>query len=477
MSDFSADAVAYKDPNVGQVFSLQGCPVAAKFYWDRSRISYIQGCFGSGKSVAAIQKLMMLAASQEPNADGIRKSRAAVVRNTFSQLMDTTVRTWLDWFPPPVWGTYLKSSNEYNMRWALEDGTIVELEVWFRGLDRPDQVSNLLSAEYSFCFFNEARGIAIEIFEAMDGRIGRYPPKKDGAECTNPCIVMDSNPPDEDHWIYKLFEEERPANAKAFYQPSGLSPEAENIKNLPDNYYENLAQGKDDYFVNVYVHGKYGYLREGKPVYPAYTDNIHCNPEIEMITGRPLYIGLDFGLTPSCVIAQQDVSGRLLVLDEVTSERAGIKQFLEVVLPYISTEYAGLNVAGWYCDPRGADSGQADMTSPYDVMYDVGIVPEDGLQDPVIRVESVTNLLNRMVDGSPAITISHRCKMLRKGFSGAYHYRRLKVSKERYVDKPDKNEFSHIHDALQYLCTRLYGAGVSTKKAVMPKVVGMGRRR
>ena len=43
-----------------------------------------------------------------------------------------------------------------------------------------------------------------------------------------------------------------------------------------------------------------------------------------------------------------------------------------------------------------------------------------------------------------------------KGFTGGYHYRRLQVSGERYDEKPNKNRFSHIHDALQYL---LLGAG------------------
>ena len=41
--------------------------------------------------------------------------------------------------------------------------------------------------------------------------------------------------------------------------------------------------------------------------------------------------------------------------------------------------------------------------------------------------------------------------MLRKGFAGGYHYRRLKVAgDERYHDEPNKNGFSHVHDALQY---------------------------
>ena len=36
----------------------------------------------------------------------------------------------------------------------------------------------------------------------------------------------------------------------------------------------------------------------------------------------------------------------------------------------------------------------------------------------------------------------------------------MQVSGERYTDKPDKNDYSHVHDALQYL---LLGAGEGTK--------------
>ena len=64
--------------------------------------------------------------------------------------------------------------------------------------------------------------------------------------------------------------------------------------------------------------------------------------------------------------------------------------------------------------------------------------------------------------------IDPKCVNIIKGFDGGYHYRRMQVSGERYDDKPNKNRFSHIHDALQYM---LLGAGegrsltVGTKNA------------
>ena len=41
-------------------------------------------------------------------------------------------------------------------------------------------------------------------------------------------------------------------------------------------------------------------------------------------------------------------------------------------------------------------------------------------------------------------------------FRSGYHYRRLQVSGDRYDEKPLKNRYSHVHDALQYL---MMGAG------------------
>lgn len=54
-----------------------------------------------------------------------------------------------------------------------------------------------------------------------------------------------------------------------------------------------------------------------------------------------------------------------------------------------------------------------------------------------------------------ANSLTRTCKALRKGFNGGYRYRQLQVAgDERYTDEPDKNQYSHIHDAAQYACSR-----------------------
>ena len=52
--------------------------------------------------------------------------------------------------------------------------------------------------------------------------------------------------------------------------------------------------------------------------------------------------------------------------------------------------------------------------------------------------------------------LDNRCLNLKKGFNGGYYYRRLQTSGNRYDEKPFKNRYSHVHDALQYM---MMGAG------------------
>jgi hypothetical protein len=75
----------------------------------------------------------------------------------------------------------------------------------------------------------------------------------------------------------------------------------------------------------------------------------------------------------------------------------------------------------------------------------------------VLRREAVASTLTRLVDGEPGLIIDPRCTIARKGMAGGYRYRRVQVTgAERFQDKPEKNHFSHVCEAGQYM---LLGAG------------------
>lgn len=423
------------------------------------------GPFGSGKSSACAVEVVSRALAQQPGPDGIKRSRWIIIRNTYRQLADSTIRTFHQWFPPVHFGDYRQSDQSYTMK-AFEN---CEIEVLFRALDRPDHIANLLSLEVTGAWVNEAREVPWPIIEALMGRVGRYPSKREGG--TNFYgIVLDSNPADTDSKLYKQFcETEYDKNyAELFMQPDGLGPDAENLENLPggQEYYKKMAVGKDPEWVKVYCRGQWGFVQDGRPVYPEYVDSAHC-VEIKGNKFEPIYRGWDFGLTPSCVFTQMSPAGQLLVLDELVSESMGADKFSDEVLEHSSQHYPDMEFID-IGDPAGSQRAQTDEKTCFQILHAKNIMIEPGLQTLQIRLESVRKPLTRLVMGKPGFQMHPRCKQTRKGFLGGYCFRRLQTSSERYTATPDKNSYSHIHDALQYVCTRLFGGGLTTRTSGDP---------
>ena len=422
------------------------------------------GPIGSGKSVACCWEIFKRACEQTADNQGRRRSKWVVARNTYRELMDTTIKTWFDWFPQSM-GLWRKMDLTHYINIGLPDGTEVQLEVIFRAMDKPDDVKKLLSMEVTGGWINEAREVPKAILDGLQGRVGRYPPPRDfgEGEYTKDLywsgVIMDTNPPDDDHWWYELFEELIPRGFKLFKQPSGLSNEAENRMHLHPDYYDRLRAGKQPEWIKVYVEGKYGNITDGQPIYPEYNDEIHSteeflkpNPDLE------LWVGLDFGRTPAAIFAQQAADTQWRFIDEITTENMGAVAFAEILGTKLRKDYRGYTIHV-FGDPAGDDRGQVDERTPFDVLYAAKIdcLPAPS-QDPVIRREAVARQMTRMTfTGKPGVIISPKCRLLRKGWNGNYKYRRLQVAGEdRYENKPLKNRFSHPCEAAEYL---LVGAG------------------
>ena len=264
----------------------------------------------------------------------------------------------------------------------------------------------------------------------------------------------------------------KPDNWSFYTQPSGMverktedgeiedydpNPKAENTKNMLKTYYSNLIRGKTKSWIDVYVMNQLGHIQDGKPVYPMFASEVHiAEAEIPVATGHPVYVGVDFGLTPAAVFGQK-VRGRWFLQSEIVAIDMGIVRFAEVLRNELSTRFAAASEVIIYGDPAGDFRAQTDESTPFHILRGAGLRAFPAPSNSVdLRLESVSSQLNKMVDGKPAFLIDRRCQQLIKGFEGGYQYKRMEVSGERYADKPDKNMYSHIHDALQYM---LLGAG------------------
>jgi hypothetical protein len=441
-------------------------PTGALFHADKTSIvKAIMGPVGSGKSITCIMELMKRSTEQAPNAKGVRRTRCAIIRNTYGELKTTTIKSFEDWIPRK--NSRISTEAPYTgfVHGDLPDGTTYEAEFIFLALDKPDDVHRLLSLELTYAWINEAREIPETIFRQVLQRCGRFP-RKIEAPTTWSGVIMDTNPPDTDHWYYNLAEVQKPERYKFFRQPGGIikvgdryepNPAAENIDHLPpgyDYYLRQCTPGADENMIRVMLMGEYGTLRSDRPVYPQFSDQVHVQENIPVLRHTPLLLTFDFGLTPACLICQRGENGQLRVLQEMYDDDNGLKQFLdERVCPTLSSEkYRGIPVTA-VCDPAGMQRSQADATlTPVSeiLRHNISVFPAK-TNEFSQRKAAVERLITRLcTGGKPALIVDKACRRLIKGFISGYCFRRKVGYNDLYRDVPEKNKYSHVHDALQY---------------------------
>ena len=432
-------------------------PLTGKaFMQSDAKMRTLMGPVGSGKSVTCSFEIVRRATMQEPNEQGIRKTRAAVVRETARQLQDTTIKTFLDWFPPGVCGTYMRTTKTYFFK--VGD---VECEVMFRALDDADDVANLNSLELTFTWFNECKDIHPEIVDAMSKRIGRFPSKKDGGPTWHG-MWGDTNPPTMDTWWFYQMEHLDPKDGVSendngwdvFKQPFGRSTDAENIENLPENYYD--TQGRSDEYIRTFIDGEYGLSLSGQPIYKYFRPDYHMGKETlrPIVNGvRPIVIGMDLGLTPAAVIGQQDPRGRVLILGEAVSFDMGIQRFTRTILkPLIIEHWSGAPIIV-VTDPAGIQRAQTDERSAVDIIKAEGLKVFPAKTNNIsARISAVDDFLMRQVDGDSAFLVDPSCTNLKAAMMGGYRYHPKNGTIE-------KNKHSHVAEALQYLMMHINTVG------------------
>lgn len=434
----------------------------AKFHASKAFVRGIRGPVGSGKSTGMCQEILRRAREQVAGPDGIRHSRFVIVRNTYGELKDTTVKTWLDWVPEEWFGKFNRSQGEMKHQVRIAD---VDCEVLFRALDKPDDVRKVLSLELTGAWVNEAREVPKQIIDALGDRVGRFPAIRDGG-ATWSGVMLDTNPPDEDHWWFHAAEEEKPEGWEFFSQPAGLiqkdgkwieNPEAENVDNLSPHYYATRAAGKREDYIRVYYAAQYGFVQEGKPVFPEYSDSVHgAKNDLALIPNKPIYIGIGLALESAALFGQTRDNGQWIWLDELVPENGGAVNFADLLSSKIKTDFAPGTVFKTFAK-KPADPSDEDSEA-IRILRGRGIFATTGrISDATLRREAVAGVLSRLVRGEPALLVSSKCKVTRKAMTGGYCYARIQAAgDDRYHDEPVKNRYAVLGEAAQYM---LVGGG------------------
>lgn len=453
-------------------------PSTIPFLTSDKFISMIVGPVGSTKTTAGIYKIPYEAQRVAASKDGIRRSRYVWVRQTRQQLLDTSIPDFLKTFPDGVFGKYEKSNMKYTLR--FDD---VECEVLFRGLDESDDVRRLLSLQLTGAICEEFRELNPDIYDALQGRVGRYPdgmlvphrPEWGLDDKGNPiqgCVDdygrsvdklwMMSNPPDAGTFFEdKISNPEE--NMHVTIQPSGLSDEADWIHLLKSNYYENLAIGKAEDWIDVYIHAKFGKSLSGQPVFRCFDRDTHVAKEpVKFHPQTTLVIGVDAGLNPTAVITQQTYDGRVLVLDAITGAEGGmgaLRFIRERLKPLLATKYPGIPHQ-IVIDPAAQQRAQSDERTVMDIFklegFSVKPAPTNSI---VARLAVVEKYLTRTVEGKPAFLVDPGCTLVIQAFAGKYRYKTN--TKGVTDDTPEKaHPWSDVADSVQYACLRHDGGAI-----------------
>lgn len=466
-------------------------PIAAAFMASRNPVDAIMGPVGSAKTSTCIWRLMFTALEQAPHpVTRIRKFSFAAIRSTYRDLERTTIPSWLRWFPREL-GSFTGGTGgtpaKHEMRLRLVDGTTLHLVAHFIGLGDQTIEQATRGLEVTAFYLNEADLLPALVLSHCFSRAGRDPAVDASvgfAGATWRGVILDCNAPDVDNWIYTTFIEHLPEGWDFFRQPSGLAPDAENLQNLPPGYYDEMVKSMPDWLARRLVRNEFGYSRDGKPVYPEWNDHLHVAGQVLLPTpGQVIALGLDAGLNPGAVWLQEQPDGQIRCLYELTGDNVGAETFGAAIDRVNASMFAKFDVEAWP-DPAGfakapeaTDERSWVQTVKNKTKLKMHRLPTNALMP---RLEAVRQPLTRLIDGHrPGYLLSPSCRILRKGFNSGYRYRRLQISgTDRFADVPDKNEFSHPHDANQYGCMgiRGYAAVTGRQQRASDRARELGRR-
>lgn len=445
-------------------------PTVAQFMSSGAFARFILGPVGSGKSTGSMIEIIRRMSEQAPGHDGVRRTRFVLVRQTLKQIKDTALKEFDTWVAPLC--TFKVSEN--TLHFAFND---VVSEINLIPLDDENDQRRLLSMQITGAWINEFPEIDPGLIDAIAGRCGRYPSSAQGGASWSG-IVADGNFPTEGSDWHRIFEYGMPPDWQLFKQPSGLAPDAENLDWLnqtpltlglplghPERiaqgrkYYERLSRGRSEDWVRRYVKAEYGNDPSGSAVFrESFKHSFHTTDHLEPVHGHPLIIGQDFGRDPCSIICQLDHRGRLLVLEEVVAEDIGLELHLARALrPALSKEaYFGKPVAV-IGDPAGMQRSTSYEETSFDVVKRAGFMAYPAPTNNIdARLRGVEAFLLAQRDGGPAMLIDRdKCPRLVRALGGGYRYAKLKSGQLKPL--PDKNEYSHIMDALQYAAGAAHG--------------------
>ncbi len=402
---------------------------------------------------------------------------------------------------PQSLGTFRGSRGDpadhiFDIPIPLANGQVAlcHVEVLFRAVNDLDVEEFFRGLEATAFWLPEAdtNGDLDAVLSLASNRAGRYP-EPDDRPAGDPAfkgVFGDANAPMINtpfhrRFYMKLMADGKPAPAsdRLFVQPSGFSPNAENLFNLrkiSKDYYGEMAAQLASYDVQRLLHNKPGFGRHGDPVHPNFDEALHvATRPIDEDPHSMVVISVDAGsgaLIPAAAFSQRRYSGQWAFGAEiwVKDGQMTTPQLGQGIRETMNRRYPNCKNAVICIDPAAAArNAQTEYTTAQHLQEEAGIevilAPTNANN---FRRNALDSLFLARVAGSPRdpmIIIDRECEGLIQGLAGGFHYpRRAGV----LSTTPAKNRFSHIVEAAEYGPLTIDGVDAREGRFIRPDGFG-----
>jgi hypothetical protein len=493
-----------------------------EFHADPSFIRVLIGGRGSGKTAATVMEATRHCWA---NAGGkclfVRKTELSQVDSTIDSMLtlfseldpnyytegdDTLFKTWNDGRTVRLPSRLAIAHYEHAKRtlktkaerkaWLDTEGNKWCGFIEFRGLPNVGvSQSKLRGFECSFMALVEADQMGHQDFMLSLACLrwkGADPETcDDNGFILDTCVILDTNPPDPDHWIAKLEDEEKKKSDDEKEMRFWHISTYENEHNLPPDYIRRqilLPYANNPAMIKRMLYGQYEYAFSGNPVFYNFRVGYHVGHGMQWPTGATLIRGWDFG-TFNCVLwsayfrrmrtdapkgSPPKFVEYLHFLAEQYMEESDTDRQAKLCIERTKDEFeicfdtrycaAMMDV----CDPSGENSNfSTEKTkSSVAIMNTHGIYPATALWNRSVAVG--LTIMNRLFmerdeDGDHILKVDKEsCPLLYNAFAGGYRYPADGEGQKK--DEPLKGlvyqnfDYSHLADPARYIamnCFRL----------------------
>lgn len=415
-------------------------------------ILYIQGGVGCGKTRGFLAPVLEMLIE----IPGVKMLWG---RLNYNDLVKSAKDTFLEVLPVEL----IANKNEAYHWYDIAQNGKTSGRIYFDGLQDP---ASLGSQEFAVIVITEVHQVAYNIFITAKQRCRQaHMPVM---------ILMEGNPPNEDHWLIKCTNPE-----DSMYDPDIEKWEVSTYENWDalSLAYRNSLERMPESWKKKYLYGKTGFTPDGTPFYSGFKELLHTK-KLDYIPSRPLIRVFDYGYHhPACSFHQIDAKGRWLILREVMGTDITIQEFGNYIKTMCKEWYPDAQYVD-YGDPAGLQKTDKSEKTSVEILASMGIFVTSKQSTYRERKEIIERKLSTLIDGLPSLLVDESCKTIIDGFLGGYHYPVYKQGQgynPAVMEIPFRDSFyEHLLNTVEYFAVNNFTGAESKEPDIAPllKVIG-----